>query len=123
MLKLSCSAPVLQGARASHYANTVDLNTCEVQHSLKVQEYLLALGQRICELRRKRRWQEAFADIVGVHRTWMGAVERGESNISFTNLVLIARALGITLAQLLSGVDKRADALRRPAEARADGRK
>ena len=44
----------------------------------------------------------------------MGAVERGESNVSFTNLVLIAKALGITLSQLLSGLEKRADALKAP---------
>jgi len=78
-----------------------------------VQEFLLALGQRVRELRLKKRWsQEAFADIVGVHRTWMGAVERGESNVSFTNLVLISRALGITLSQMLSGLEKGADALK-----------
>jgi transcriptional regulator with XRE-family HTH domain len=89
---------------------------------LEVQEYLLALGQRIRELRRKKRWsQEGFADIVGVHRTWMGAVERGESNISFTNLVLIARALDITLAQLLSGLEKNAEGLKAPVKTpRAD---
>jgi transcriptional regulator with XRE-family HTH domain len=46
----------------------------------------------------------------------LGAVERGESNVSFTNLVLIARALGITLAQLLSGLEKKAEALRAPAK-------
>lgn len=80
-----------------------------------MQEFLLALGQRIRELRIKKRWsQEAFADIVGVHRTWMGAVERGESNLSFTNLVLISRALGTTLSQLLSGLEKRAEALTVP---------
>jgi transcriptional regulator with XRE-family HTH domain len=79
---------------------------------LEVQEFLLALGQRIRELRRKKGWsQEAFADITGVHRTWMGAVERGESNVSFTNLIRISKALGITLSQLLSGLEKRAEAL------------
>jgi DNA-binding XRE family transcriptional regulator len=97
------------------YVNTVDPNTCKSQHSLKVQEFLLALGQRVRELRLKKRWsQEAFADIVGVHRTWMGAVERGESNLSFTNLVLISRALGVTLSQLLSGLEKTADTLKAP---------
>jgi len=41
----------------------------------------------------------------------MGAVERGERNLSFHNLVLISKALGITLSQLLSGLEKRAEAL------------
>jgi len=60
--------------------------------------------------------QEGFADIVGVHRTWMGAVERGESNVSFTNLVLISRALGVSMSLLLSGLEKRAEKLRVPAK-------
>ena len=42
----------------------------------------------------------------------MGAVERGESNVSFTNLVRMSRALGLTLAQLLSGLERRAEALK-----------
>jgi len=44
----------------------------------------------------------------------MGAVERGESNVSFTNLVRISRALGVTLSQLLSGLEKRAEGLKAP---------
>ena len=76
-----------------------------------MQDILLALGQRVRELRKRKGFsQEAFADVTGVHRTWMGAVERGERNLSFHNLVLISRALGITLSQLLSGVERRAEA-------------
>jgi len=65
-----------------------------------------ALGQRVRKLRKRKGYsQESFADATGVHRTWMGAVERGESNLSFHNLVLISRTLGITLARLVSGVE------------------
>ena len=61
------------------------------------------------ELRKRRGYsQESFADATGLHRTWMGAVERGESNLSFHNLVLISQTLGITLSALLSGIEKRA---------------
>lgn len=49
--------------------------------------------------------------MVGVHRTWMGALERGERNLSFHNLVLVSKALGMTLSQLLSGVEKSAEGL------------
>src|SRR6266478_5560089 len=81
-------------------------------NSLKVQEILKALGQRVRELRKKKGFsQEAFADETGVHRTWMGAIERGERNLSFHNLVLISKALEITLSQLLSGIEKRAEAI------------
>jgi hypothetical protein len=38
----------------------------------------------------------------------MGTVERGESNISFQNLVKVATTLGLTVSQLLSGLEKRA---------------
>jgi len=73
---------------------------------------LKALGQRIRELRAKQGYsQEAFADRCGVHRTFMGTIERGESNVSFQNLAKISKALGITLAQLLPGVEKRAELL------------
>jgi transcriptional regulator with XRE-family HTH domain len=76
-----------------------------------VQDVLVALGKRIRELRLERGYsQESFADACGVHRTFMGTVERGESNLSFSNLVKISAALGITLSQLLSGLEKRADA-------------
>jgi transcriptional regulator with XRE-family HTH domain len=37
--------------------------------------------------------QEGFADAVGMHRTYMGAVERGEVNISLDNIERIAVAL------------------------------
>lgn len=36
----------------------------------------------------------------------MGTVERGESNLSFSNLLKVASALGISLAALLDGVDQ-----------------
>ena len=73
------------------------------------QEILIALGQRVRELRKRKGFsQEAFADATGVHRTWMGAIERGERNLSFHNLVLISKALDITISQLVSGLEKRA---------------
>jgi transcriptional regulator with XRE-family HTH domain len=76
---------------------------------LEVQPVLKALGQRIRELRSEQGYsQESFADHCGVHRTFMGTIERGESNLSFSNLVKVAEGLGITLAQLLSGLEKKA---------------
>lgn len=74
---------------------------------------LLALGQRVRQLRKRRGYsQEGFAGCrAGLHRTWMGSVERGESNLSFHNLALIAKTLDITLAKLLAGIEKNADKL------------
>ena len=75
-----------------------------------MQEGLLkALGERIRELRANLGYsQEAFADRCEVHRTFMGSIERGETNLSFQNLAKEANGLGITLAELLSGVETKA---------------
>lgn len=45
--------------------------------------------------------QEAFADVVGVHRTYQGAIERGERNISIENMLRIAEACGVKLSVLI----------------------
>lgn len=70
-------------------------------------QVLNTLGRRICDLRRAQGFsQEAFADRCNLHRTFIGTVERGESNLSFSNLFRVASALGISLATLLEGVDQ-----------------
>jgi transcriptional regulator with XRE-family HTH domain len=45
--------------------------------------------------------QEAFADLCGYHRTYIGAIERGERNITLATLTAIADALRIEPQQLL----------------------
>ncbi|HCE1391079.1 TPA: helix-turn-helix transcriptional regulator [Vibrio parahaemolyticus] len=50
--------------------------------------------------------QEKLADITGLHRTYIGSVERGERNISIINLVKIAFSLDIKPSQLLEGIEK-----------------
>jgi transcriptional regulator with XRE-family HTH domain len=62
-------------------------------------------GQKVRELRLARGLsQEALADEAGVHRTFMGSVERGERNISLENIVKIARALKVSPAALLQAI-------------------
>ena len=73
------------------------------------EKILIALGQRIRQLRAARGYsQEAFADACGFHRTFIGTVERGESNISFLNLVRITAKLGLTMAEMLADLEKAA---------------
>ena len=63
----------------------------------------IALGRTIRELRKRRGFsQESFADEVGIHRTYMGAVERGERNVSLKNLMRIAKTLGVPLSSLIA---------------------
>ena len=67
---------------------------------------LKALGQRIRELRSKQGYsQEAFADKCGVHRTFMGTIERGESNLSFQNIFKVATHLGVSLSELFRDLE------------------
>lgn len=47
--------------------------------------------------------QEALAELVGLHRTYIGSVERGERNISIDNMSRIAGALNINLGDLIQG--------------------
>ena len=73
-----------------------------------------ALGRRIRELRSARGWsQEEFADMAHIHRTFAGSLERGEKNVSFHALVLIARCFGLTVSELLSGIETGKSALAR----------
>jgi transcriptional regulator with XRE-family HTH domain len=48
--------------------------------------------------------QEGLAERANLHWTYIGGIERGERNVSLLSIVKIARALGLTPAQLLSGI-------------------
>lgn len=45
--------------------------------------------------------QEAFADVLGVHRTYMGGVERGERNLTLKSVERLAERLGLDPMELL----------------------
>jgi len=49
--------------------------------------------------------QEAFADKIGLHRTYVGSVERGERNVSLINLERIATGLGVALSGLIADTE------------------
>jgi len=45
--------------------------------------------------------QEAFADVLGVHRTYMGGVERGERNLTLRSVERIAAVIKVNPLELL----------------------
>lgn len=64
-------------------------------------------GKRIKYYRNMRGLsQEELAEHSGLHRTYVGAVERGERNISLANIYKIANALDIKVEALFQTFDK-----------------
>jgi transcriptional regulator with XRE-family HTH domain len=60
-------------------------------------------GARIRQLRNDRSWsQEELADRAGLHRTYIGSIERGEQNLRLVNIERLAATLGVSLADLFS---------------------
>ena len=60
-------------------------------------------GARIRELRKEKGWsQEKLALEAGLHRAYIGQIERGEKNIGLKNLEKIAKTLGLKLKNIIS---------------------
>lgn len=65
-------------------------------------DYFRILGANVRALRiAKKLTQEQLAELCDLHRTYVGAIERGDRNISLKNIVTIARALNVEPAELL----------------------
>ena len=60
------------------------------------------LGKNVAAIRKERNLsQEAFADLLGFHRTYIGGLERGERNLSLRAVERLADALGVEALGLL----------------------
>jgi transcriptional regulator with XRE-family HTH domain len=71
-----------------------------------VRDLQLALGRRIRQLRLEKGFsQESFADQCGLHRTYMGGIERGEHNLTIGTVLTVSQGLGITMSELLTGIE------------------
>lgn len=65
-------------------------------------KFLRQIGARIREQRQALGWtQQELGDQCGLHRTFIGSVERGERNVSILNLRLIASTLRVEIADLV----------------------
>jgi transcriptional regulator with XRE-family HTH domain len=63
------------------------------------------IGLRIRQLRTEQELsQEKLAEKSGLHRNYIGGVERGERNVALLNIVEIAHALGVSPSKLLDDI-------------------
>ena len=62
----------------------------------------MRFGKNVQEYRKAQMLsQEKLAELVGVHRTYIGMIERAEKNITLCNIEKIANALNISISKLL----------------------
>ena len=65
-------------------------------------QILIDFGNRVRKERTKLGWsQEELAEKAGVHRTYIGMIERAEKNITLENIEKIAKALGMLIERLI----------------------
>ena len=70
-------------------------------------EHLKNFGKHIRTLRQSKNLsQEALADKAGMHRTYIGMLERGERNPALLNLIRLAEALDLPLPVIVNFSDK-----------------
>lgn len=66
-------------------------------------EVLISFGNKLKELRiSKKLTQITLGEMSGLHQNYIGMVERGERNPSLINIDKLAKALNVTLPELLS---------------------
>ena len=66
-------------------------------------ELLETLAENIRIFRRQMGLsQETLADMCSLHRTYVGSIERKERNVTIASLAVLARALGVSVPELLT---------------------
>ena len=62
-------------------------------------------GNKVRDLRTAQGMsQEVLAQKSGLHRTYIGGIERGERNISLINIEKIAKALKLSITDIVDGI-------------------
>ena len=69
------------------------------------QSFLKHFGKRLRTLRGEAGLsQEGLAELSGLHRNYIGGIERGEKNPTITSLRKVSKAFGISLSKLFRGL-------------------
>lgn len=69
---------------------------------MQAQKSILVVAAIVRQLRKERGWsQEVFAAHCDLHRTYVGAIERAEENLTLQTLDKLAKALKVHPADLL----------------------
>ena len=64
-------------------------------------------GATVRRLRLERAYsQERFGEVAGLHRTYIGMVERGETNVTLATAYKLASALGVGLLSMLAELER-----------------
>ncbi len=64
-------------------------------------------GTEIRRLRHKQNWsQEDLAAKLKLHRTYIGAIERGEKNLTIKNIEKVANCFGVRISDLFRGIGR-----------------
>jgi DNA-binding XRE family transcriptional regulator len=70
-----------------------------------MEEIQKALGSRIRELRKEKGFSQGmFARRCGLHPSYMGEIERGETNLTLASLIVIAKKLRTTISDLFESI-------------------
>lgn len=66
------------------------------------EKILVRFGQNVQRIRKEQNIsQEKLAELAGLHRTYIGMIERAEKNITLCNIEKIAKALNVKISALV----------------------
>ena len=69
------------------------------------QKILEKFGKRVRTIRQKKKLsQKGLAEKAGLHRTFIGMIERGERNLTLKNIKKLADALKVDIIELFKGI-------------------
>lgn len=71
------------------------------------EDILIRFGERVRELRSTLNIsQEELSFRADMHRTYIGMIERAEKNITLVNMAKLAKGLGVSISELLKGIEE-----------------